>query len=264
MKDKKAVERYLKQAQSINPPERVWENIKNAPIIIKETEKKSKKKASILLRHSLLAGAALCTVLVFSIILSQQKSLNNTSLITEGQTTMNTTESSKTTNSSSSSEQEQAGNIYDLNIPHDRVWNNRLYVADTSNGFTLKDSDLDQEFSKTVNNQTIVVYSIKNQPIEKSFASKVGNIIVQYNCIYEDTFFINNKEYGLVEQEYYFYPEPEKGNYIGTINGQKVYEVIGNDEVVLIDLTSVVSANDEDNEYLFVAEILKNERGDKK
>lgn len=144
-----------------------------------------------------------------------------------------------------------------LNLPCNIVWNNRLYEvqADTTLK-TLKESDLGKEYHKTLNGVTVTVYSLKNIPIEESVAYKRNNAILQYNCIYNQVFNVNGKEYGLVDWMYYRYPEPEKGEYLREVNNKKIYKFVGNDKAVLIDMTSNIGAVD-DEEYLFVAEVLE-------
>lgn len=141
-----------------------------------------------------------------------------------------------------------------LNVPCNIVWDNRLYeIQDT----VLKENDLGKEFSKTINNKTFMVYSIGNIAIENSIAYKRNNIIYQYNCIYNGVFNINGKEYGLVDWRYYNYSQLEKGEYLGKVNGKKIYKVVGNNKMVLINLTPIVSSVHDDEEYLFVAEFLE-------
>ena len=48
----------------------------------------------------------------------------------------------------------------------------------------------------------------------------------------------------------------EKGNYIGEVNGMKVYEFVGNDKAVLIDLNRYVGIGGTTDEFLYVAELL--------
>ncbi|MCI8409072.1 MAG: hypothetical protein HFJ09_07365 [Lachnospiraceae bacterium] len=139
-----------------------------------------------------------------------------------------------------------------LFVPCNIVWDNRLYEIQD---IALEENDLEKKYSKTINNEAFRVYSIKNIAIEKSIAYKRNNIIYQYNCIYNEVFNVNGKEYGLVDWRYY-YPEPEKGEYLGKVNGKKIYKVVGNNKAVLIDLTSIVST-EHDNEFLFVAELLE-------
>lgn len=141
-----------------------------------------------------------------------------------------------------------------LNVPCNVVWDNRLYELQENTA--LRETDLEKEYSKTLNSKTFMVYSIRNIAIENSIAYKRNNMIFQYNCIYNGVFNVNGKEYGLVDWRYYYYLEPKKGEYLGKVNGKKIYKFVGNNKAVLIDLTSIVSSV-HDDEYLFVAELLE-------
>lgn len=144
-----------------------------------------------------------------------------------------------------------------LNVPCNIVWNNGLYeVQEDTTLNTLKESDLGKEYHKTLNGVTVTVYSLKNIPMEESIAYKRNNRIFQYNCIYNQVFNVNGKEYGLVDWMYYRYPEPKKGEYLGEVNNKKIYKFVGNDKVVLVDMTSSIGVAD-DEEYLFVAKLLE-------
>ena len=76
MKERK-VEKTLKQALNINPPERVWENIKNEPIMVKQD---IPKKKNFVFRYAM-ATACCAVVLMAATVFT--KNLSNVSIISD-------------------------------------------------------------------------------------------------------------------------------------------------------------------------------------
>lgn len=273
----------MKKAMQLKAPERVWENIKYQSIIVKSTETE-KKKSSV--RYSIFASATACAVLILSVVVMNQKGTfkqlqmvgdqsmntgnvtakvesstiqdNESSVITSENIIPSEIESASNNQFPNTSESDQSqqeihgGNFF--NIPTYKVWDHKLYIIDPNNKIIKRD-DIEKAYSETFNDVTTTVYSIKNIPIEKSFLYKVGDVYIQYNFKQNGVFNINGKDYGIIDQSSY-YPEPQKGKNIGVINGMKVYEFVGNDKAVLIDLNQILGIEGTEAEFLYVAELI--------
>lgn len=291
----------MKSAMRVNPPEQVWAEIKDEPILIKTSNQKEKTKV---IRYSLAASFASLCVIIASVIAFNNDNFFNQPQITgeltttgsesssseknntttqNGSTTSGTTQNESTgttsqtegrgdttqsaiTQNPQTSQETQgqtpstSGNQGDqnmgINIPVYKVWDHKLYTLASDDEMYVQESDIDRKFSQTVNGVEFTVFSIKGVSLSESFAYQANNIYHRYNAIYNGEFEINGKKYGIVDTQAYYYPEPEKGNYIGEVNGMKVYEFVGNDKAVLIDLNRYVGIGGTTDEFLYVAELL--------
>ena len=141
-------------------------------------------------------------------------------------------------------------------IPTYKVWNHRLYGYAGDN-LALTDSDLGPLHREKINGTEIAVYSLKNIPMEQSIGDKKNGIVLRYDCILDGIFELRGKKYGIVSETAYICPVPEKGKYLGEVNGVKCYEFKGKADAILVDLGKYVSPSDGSiYESLYVAELI--------
>lgn len=287
---KKSVESYLKNALKIEAPEEVWGKIENEPILVKARNETKKKNV---IRYSAVASMAACMVIAVTVVLYQNSilnppaitgdtTMNNTeSFKTSSENMQNNTtdnnnqttapivvppkteeENNKTTvkppvsnpqennNHQSNNEEQNMG----INVPFYKVWQHKLYAIANDNEQYIKEENIDKQFHQTVNEVNFTVYSIKGIDISKSIAIEINNVYHRYNVIYNGEFEINGKKYGIVDTQAYYYPEPQKGKYLGVVDGNKIYEALEIKDIVLVDLQKVTNIGEEEN--LYVAEAL--------
>lgn len=99
-----------------------------------------------------------------------------------------------------------------------------------------------------------------SQTAEKTTAAVSHGGSVAGVCIptYLDGIFeLRGKKYGIVSETAYICPVPEKGEYLGEVNGVKCYEFKGKADAILVDLGKYVSPSDGSiYESLYVAELI--------
>lgn len=148
------------------------------------------------------------------------------------------------------------GSVAGVCIPTYKVWNHRLYGYAGDN-LALTDSDLGPLHREKINGTEIAVYSLKNIPMEQSIGDKKNGIVLRYDCILDGIFELRGKKYGIVSETAYICPVPEKGEYLGEVNGVKCYEFKGKADAILVDLGKYVSPSDGSiYESLYVAELI--------
>ena len=148
------------------------------------------------------------------------------------------------------------GSVAGVCIPTYKVWNHRLYGYAGDN-LALTDSDLGSLHREKINGTEIAVYSLKNIPMEQSIGDKKNCIVLRYDCILDGIFELRGKKYGIVSETAYIWPVPEKGEYLGEVNGVKCYEFKGKADAILVDLGKYVSPSDGSiYESLYVAELI--------
>ncbi len=148
------------------------------------------------------------------------------------------------------------GSVAGVSIPTYKVWNHRLYGYAGDN-LALTDSDLGSLHREKINGTEIAVYSLKNIPMEQSIGDKKNGIVLRYDCILDGIFELRGKKYGIVSETAYIWPVPEKGEYLGEVNGVKCYEFKGKADAILVDLGKYVSPSDGSiYESLYVAELI--------
>lgn len=117
-----------------------------------------------------------------------------------------------------------------LFIPAIIVYSNKLYVGAED---TVYYSDLDKEYLAEINGRQQTIYSLKGKSLD-SIVLKIGQAYYgYYKCVYEGTFRYQDKEYGLKEP---LPQEMKKGRYIGKSNGFSIYEVVGEDSAIIVDI----------------------------
>lgn len=285
---KRTVENLLKQAKEITAPESVWEKIENEQIIVKPESTKTKTKTKIKTRYPAIASLAACAaVCALTLAMINQKRINNTPGITAELTTDNSKVSSQTQNeevkdkesenitlqhqntsenqtttkseietntqstqTESTSTQGNGSQASGISVPFFRVWNHNFYkIVDLQ----ISESDLDKLYTQVINGNETTVFSRKGKSIDECFVWKANDEYHYYKCIYKGIFNFNGKNYGLESPEKYV--NPEKGKYLGEVDGIKVYEFVGNDNAILVDMAPVIGWGD--SEELYVATLIE-------
>lgn len=266
----KSTEKFMRDAMSFKAPEEVWDKIKDKPIqSVRESKAKGHPKK---VWYAAAACIAACVVLVCALAVNKSPklpasdSLLNTEndaeqdaqIVTDragepesviGETIPQATE--RTTSAVS-----HGGSVAGVFIPTYKVWNHRLYGY-ASDNLALTDSDLGSLHREKINGTEIAVYSLKNIPMEQSIGDKKNGIVLRYDCILDGIFELRGKKYGIVSETAYIWPVPEKGKYLGEVNGVKCYEFKGKADAILVDLGKYVSPSDGSiYESLYVAELI--------
>lgn len=267
---RKSTEKFMRDAMSFKAPEEVWDKIKDKPIqSVRESKAKGHPKK---VWYAAAACIAACVVLVCALAVNKSPklpasdSLLNTEndaeqdaqIVTDragepesviGETIPQATE--RTTSAVS-----HGGSVAGVFIPTYKVWNHRLYGY-ASDNLALTDSDLGSLHREKINGTEIAVYSLKNIPMEQSIGDKKNGIVLRYDCILDGIFELRGKKYGIVSETAYIWPVPEKGKYLGEVNGVKCYEFKGKADAILVDLGKYVSPSDGSiYESLYVAELI--------
>ena len=267
---RKSTEKFMRDAMSFKAPEEVWDKIKNQPIQNARSGKPERRPKTAW--YAAAACIAACVVLVCALAVNKSPklpasdSLLNTEndaeqdaqIVTDragepesviGETIPQATE--RTTSAVS-----HGGSVAGVFIPTYKVWNHRLYGYAGDN-LALTDSDLGSLHRKKINGTEIAVYSLKNIPMEQSIGDKKNGIVLRYDCILDGIFELRGKKYGIVSETAYIWPVPEKGEYLGEVNGVKCYEFKGKADAILVDLGKYVSPSDGSiYESLYVAELI--------
>lgn len=267
---RKSTEKFMRDAMSFKAPEEVWDKIKNQPIQNARSGKPERRPKTAW--YAAAACIAACVVLVCALAVNKSPklpasdSLLNTENDTEqdaqivtdragepesviGETIPQATE--RTTSAVS-----HGGSVAGVFIPTYKVWNHRLYGYAGDN-LALTDSDLGPLHREKINGTEIAVYSLKNIPMEQSIGDKKNGIVLRYDCILDGIFELRGKKYGIVSETAYIWPVPEKGEYLGEVNGVKCYEFKGKADAILVDLGKYVSPSDGSiYESLYVAELI--------
>lgn len=267
---RKSTEDFIKKSMDFSAPEEVWDKIKNQPIQNARSGKPERRPKTAW--YAAAACIAACVVLVCVLAVNKSPklpasdSLLNTENDTEqdaqivtdkagepesviGETIPQATE--RTTSSSSSGDSSMG-----VFIPVYKVWNHRLYKI-AGDDTKLSDSDLGSLHREKINGTEIAVYSLKNIPMEQSIGDKKNGIVLRYDCILDGIFELRGKKYGIVSETAYICPVPEKGKYLGEVNGVKCYEFKGKADTILVDLGKYVSPSDGSiYESLYVAELI--------
>lgn len=268
---RKSTEKFMRDAMSFKAPEEVWDKIKDKPIqSVRESKAKGHPKK---VWYAAAACIAACTVLISVLAVGKSLGLpaSDSTLNTEngterggqiatdragepekkvpGETVSQTAE--KTTSAVS-----HGGSVAGVSIPTYKVWNHRLYGYAGDN-LALTDSDLGSLHREKINGTEIAVYSLNNIPMEQSIGDKKNGIVLRYDCILDGIFELRGKKYGIVSETAYICPVPEKGEYLGEVNGVKCYEFKGKADAILVDLGKYVSPSDGSiYESLYVAELI--------
>ena len=267
---RKSTEDFIKKSMGFSAPEEVWDKIKNQPIQNARSGKPERRPKTAW--YAAAACIAACVVLVCvlavnkSLRLPASDSLLNTENDTEQDAQIVTDkagepesvigetipQSAGGTTSSSSSGDSSMG----VFVPVYKVWNHRLYKI-AGDDTKLSDSDLGSLHREKINGTEIAVYSLKNIPMEQSIGDKKNGIVLRYDCILDGIFELRGKKYGIVSETAYICPVPEKGKYLGEVNGVKCYEFKGKADAILVDLGKYVSPSDGSiYESLYVAELI--------
>lgn len=267
---RKSTEKFMRDAMSFKAPEEVWDKIKDKPIQNARSGKPERRPKTAW--YAAAACIAACVVLVCALAVNKSPklpasdSLLNTEndaeqdaqIVTDragepesviGETIPQATE--RTTSAVS-----HGGSVAGVCIPTYKVWNHRLYGYAGDN-LALTDSDLGPLHREKINGTEIAVYSLKNIPMEQSIGDKKNGIVLRYDCILDGIFELRGKKYGIVSETAYIWPVPEKGKYLGEVNGVKCYEFKGKADAILVDLGKYVSPSDGSiYESLYVAELI--------
>lgn len=267
---RKSTEKFMRDAMSFKAPEEVWDKIKDKPIQNARSGKPERRPKTAW--YAAAACIAACVVLVCALAVNKSPklpasdSLLNTEndaeqdaqIVTDragepesviGETIPQATE--RTTSAVS-----HGGSVAGVCIPTYKVWNHRLYGYAGDN-LALTDSDLGSLHREKINGTEIAVYSLKNIPMEQSIGDKKNGIVLRYDCILDGIFELRGKKYGIVSETAYIWPVPEKGEYLGEVNGVKCYEFKGKADAILVDLGKYVSPSDGSiYESLYVAELI--------
>lgn len=265
---RKSTEKFMRDAMSFKAPEEVWDKIKDKPIqSVRESKAKGHPKK---VWYAAAACIAACTVLISVLAVGKSLGLpaSDSLLNTENDTAQDaqivtdragepesvigetiSQAAGGTTSSASTGGDSSMG----VCIPVYKVWNHRLYKI-AGDDTKLSDSDLGTLHHEKVNGADIAAYSLKNIPMEQSIGDKKNGTVLRYDCILDGIFEIRGKKYGIVSEAAFSCPEPERGAYLGEVNGMKVYEFKGNKEAVLIDLGKYTSPVGFTYESLYVAE----------
>ena len=267
---RKSTEKFMRDAMSFKAPEEVWDKIKDKPIqSVRESKAKGHPKK---VWYAAAACIAACTVLISVLAVGKSLGLpaSDSLLNTENDTAQDaqivtdragepesvigetiSQAAGGTTSSASTGGDSSMG----VCIPVYKVWNHRLYKI-AGDDTKLSDSDLGTLHHEKVNGADIAAYSLKNIPMEQSIGDKKNGTVLRYDCILDGIFEIRGKKYGIVSEAAFSCPEPERGAYLGEVNGMKVYEFKGNKEAVLIDLGKYTSPVGFTYESLYVAELI--------
>ncbi len=267
---RKSTEDFIKKSMDFSAPEEVWDKIKNQPIQNARSGKPERRPKTAW--YAAAACIAACVVLVCVLAVNKSPKLpaSDSLLNTENDTEQDAQivtdragepesvigetipQSARGTTSSSSSGDSSMG----VFVPVYKVWNHRLYKI-AGDDTKLSDSDLGSLHREKINGTEIAVYSLKNIPMEQSIGDKKNGIVLRYDCILDGIFEIRGKKYGIVSETAYICPVPEKGKYLGEVNGVKCYEFKGKADAILVDLGKYVSPSDGSiYESLYVAELI--------
>ena len=267
---RKSTEDFIKKSMDFSAPEEVWDKIKNQPIQNARSGKPERRPKTAW--YAAAACIAACVVLVCVLAVNKSPKLpaSDSLLNTENDTEQDAQivtdragepesvigetipQSAGGTTSSSSSGDSSMG----VFVPVYKVWNHRLYKI-AGDDTKLSDSDLGPLHREKINGTEIAVYSLKNIPMEQSIGDKKNGIVLRYDCILDGIFELRGKKYGIVSETAYICPVPEKGEYLGEVNGVKCYEFKGKADAILVDLGKYVSPSDGSiYESLYVAELI--------
>lgn len=267
---RKSTEDFIKKSMDSSAPEEVWDKIKNQPIQNARSGKPERRPKTAW--YAAAACIAACVVLVCVLAVNKSPKLpaSDSLLNTENDTEQDAQivtdkagepesvigetipQSAGGTTSSSSSGDSSMG----VCVPVYKVWNHRLYKI-AGDDTKLSDSDLGTLHHEKVNGTEIAVYSLKNIPMEQSVGDKKNGTVLRYDCILDGIFELRGKKYGIVSETAYICPVPEKGKYLGEVNGVKCYEFKGKADAILVDLGKYVSPSDGSiYESLYVAELI--------
>mgnify|MGYP007090495340 FL=1 len=267
---RKSTEDFIKKSMDFSAPEEVWDKIKNQPIQNARSGKPERRPKTAW--YAAAACIAVCVVLVCVLAVNKSPKLpaSDSLLNTENDTEQDAQivtdkagepesvigetipQSAGGTTSSSSSGDSSMG----VFVPVYKVWNHRLYKI-AGDDTKLSDSDLGSLHREKINGTEIAVYSLKNIPMEQSIGDKKNGIVLRYDCILDGIFELRGKKYGIVSETAYICPVPEKGKYLGEVNGVKCYEFKGKADAILVDLGKYVSPSDGSiYESLYVAELI--------
>ena len=186
----------------------------------------------------------------------------NEEIIQKESESSNMQHSSTSENSTSKSEKEtniqsnqtestkaNSNNASGINVPVFRVWNHNFYqCVDVQ----ISESKLDKSHTQVINGNETTIYSLKGKSIDECFVWKANNKFYYYECVYKGIFNFNEKNYGLESSAKYI--NPEKGKYLGDIDGIKIYEFVGNENAILVDLAPIIGFSD--SEELYVAALI--------
>lgn len=267
---RKSTEDFIKKSMDFSAPEEVWDKIKNQPIQNARSGKPERRPKTTW--YAAAACIAACVVLVCvlavnkSLRLPASDSLLNTENDTEQDAQIVTDKAGEPESvigetvpqsaggmTSSSSSGDSSMGVF---VPVYKVWNHRLYKI-AGDDTKLSDSDLGSLHREKINGTEIAVYSLKNIPMEQSIGDKKNGIVLRYDCILDGIFELRGKKYGIVSETAYICPVPEKGKYLGEVNGVKCYEFKGKADAILVDLGKYVSPSDGSiYESLYVAELI--------
>ena len=267
---RKSTEDFIKKSMDFSAPEEVWDKIKNQPIQNARSGKPERRPKTAW--YAAAACIAACVVLVCVLAVNKSPKLpaSDSLLNTENDTEQDAQivtdkagepesvigetipQSAGGTTSSSSSGDSSMGVFVSVY----KVWNHRLYKI-AGDDTKLSDSDLGTLHHEKENGTEIAVYSLKNIPMEQSIGDKKNGIVLRYDCILDGIFELRGKKYGIVSETAYICPVPEKGKYLGEVNGVKCYEFKGKADAILVDLGKYVSPSDGSiYESLYVAELI--------
>lgn len=266
-------ERYIKgEISKAQAPEAVWEKIKDKPILV-YSDSGEGSKAYVKTRRGAAAAVAAALVIVAAaaavnggdifkqppIDAAKGSDRENALIASEEDTADNAASApSVTEDGSAASAPLPSGTDSGLSmgvcVSCYMVFDHRLYTADCESGLT--ESDLGDKYTQMQNEHEVSVYSVKGVPLAESFAVKANGMIIRYDFLYSGVFEFGGEKYGIVDKGAYYYPEPQKGKYLGTAEGMKVYEFVGNDKAVLIDLNPVAAIDGDSDEFLYAAEKL--------
>lgn len=267
---RRKIEKYMRETMKIETPESVWERIKDEPILVYTDSNRQRKGSGKTYRRAAAFAAAAFVIIASAVaintpnflkqppvIAGNSEEIENNSSYSGGDTTGGAAVISGETQEGSyeqatTSSEIDSGLSMGVCISCYMVLDHRLYTANCENGLT--ETNLGSEYTEMQNEYKVTVYFIKGVPINESFAIKANGMIIRYDFIFDGEFEIDGEKYGIVDRQAYFYPEPQKGDYLGTVGGMKVYEFSGNDEAVLIDLNPIVAIDGDTDEFLYAAE----------
>ena len=239
---RKSTEKFMRDAMSFKAPEEVWDKIKDKPIqSVRESKAKGHPKK---VWYAAAACIAACTVLIS--VLAVGKSLG----LPASDSTLNTENGTERGGQIAT---DRAGEP-EKKVPGETVSQTaEKTTAAVSHGGSVA-GPLHRE---KINGTEIAVYSLKNIPMEQSIGDKKNGIVLRYDCILDGIFELRGKKYGIVSETAYICPVPEKGEYLGEVNGVKCYEFKGKADAILVDLGKYVSPSDGSiYESLYVAELI--------
>lgn len=260
---RKEFETQLKNGFKIEAPDTIWEKIKDEPITVTVPEKRKTNAA----RYSVAVGLAACAAVALTAAAVQRNNINQPSVTqgdftadSEGSQEQSETEAPITAESNQSSAPEAVPPEtspqpeHGINIAIFKVHFHRLYQL---KDVYLTESDLDKEYTETVNGNEIDIFSVKGKSVDECFAWKANGGIHYYECIDDGIVEINGNSYRLLERS--VFPFPEKGKFLGETENKKIYEAVGSSEKVLVDMQTVMekTAPVVDSEQLYAAELIK-------